>query len=157
MIVDYFEEFAGADGRDLEISVVDNTTEDGKGWKKSEVRKICAELPTIQGFARSIGIPSTTVKTWAKDHEEFGEAMQRAKDIQYQLLVDRGLTRQYDGAAFAFVAKNITDMRDVQTLAGDPDAPLSTRLVLVDAGSPQALPVARRLALTDATDIADDD
>ena len=133
-IVAYFEMMAAKDTRELAPVVV---TQDGdkSSFQKTEVRRICAELPTIEGFAVSIKIPSTTVRGWAKDHEEFAVAYARAKDIQRQLLVDRGLTRQYDPQAFAFVAKNITDMNDRQVIAGDPDAPLAARLILVDAGS----------------------
>lgn len=133
LLIEYFEAMARAPERDG-LEVVSEQTGGKTGYLKREVRKICAELPTIEGFAISIKIPSSTVRKWAKDHEGFGDAYVRAKDIQRQLLVDRGLTRQYDPQAFAFVAKNITDMTDRQVLAGDPDAPLA-KLVLVDAGA----------------------
>ena len=150
LIVEYFEAAAKADTREVTPVVTLNETEKkGEGWKKSEVRRICAELPTVESFARSVGIPSTTIKTWAKDHEDFAEAYQQAKDIQYQLLVDRGLTRQYDASAFMFVAQNITGMHQRQVVAGDSDAPLTTRLVLVDAGAPIALPQASVKVIAD--------
>ena len=135
-IIAYFERAAQAKTRKLAPVVTDQKGEKGagKGYLKTEVRQICAELPTIEGFAVSIKIPSSTVKQWARDHAEFGVAYGRAKDIQRQLLVDRGLTRQYDPQAFQFVAKNITDMRDTQVIAGDPEAPLAARLILVRAG-----------------------
>lgn len=132
LLIAYFERAAKAKTRKLAPVVVQQT---GKtGYLKREVRQICAELPTIEGFAVSIKIPSTTVRNWARDHEEFGVAYARAKDIQRQLLVDRGLTRQYDPQAFQFVAKNITDMRDTQVLAGDPDNPVVAKCMVVDAG-----------------------
>jgi len=143
LILEYFEKAANQGVRELApITVEQAATEQigarGKkkktGFLKTEVRRICAELPTIQGFAISIGIPSTTVKGWPKDHPEFADAYARAKDIQFKLLIDRGLTKQYDPQAFQFVAKNITDMKDTHTLAGDPEAPIAARLVLVDAG-----------------------
>lgn len=118
-LIEYFEDLAEAPVRDLAASEVSDEGYDSKGSKgsmKREVRRICAELPTIEGFARSIGIPSTTVKKWAHIHPDFGVAYARAKDIQRQVLVDRGLTRQYDPSAFMFVAKNITDMVDRQAL-----------------------------------------
>jgi hypothetical protein len=140
LIIEYFEELAQAETRELAPVMIDQVGEKSS-FQKTEVRRICAELPTIEGFAVRIKIPSTTVRQWAKDHEEFAVAYARAKDIQRQLLVDRGLTRQYDPQAFAFVAKNITDMTDRQVLAGDPNAPLAAKLVLVDAGQdPPAKP-----------------
>lgn len=133
-IVAYFEKLAAEEVRELSPVTIDQEG-DKSSYQKTEVRRICAELPTIEGFAVSIKIPSGTIKQWARDHEEFADAYARAKDIQRQLLVDRGLTRQYDPQAFAFVAKNITDMRDTQVIAGDADAPLAARLVLVRAGT----------------------
>lgn len=139
LIVGYFKRLARGNTRPLfkwERMEIEGAGKAKKTSRKTEIGRICAELPTVEGFAISIQIPSTTVRQWAKDHEEFAVAYGKAKDIQRQLLVDRGLTRQYDPQAFAFVAKNITDMRDTQVIAGDPDAPLAAKLVLVDAGQP---------------------
>ena len=114
-IVEYFERLRDAPVRDLApVETTESGVEKGgeKHILKREVRHICAELPTIEGFAVSIRTPSTTVKGWAQDHPEFRAAYSRARDIQRQLLIDRGLTGQYERTAFIFVAKNITDMRD---------------------------------------------
>lgn len=138
LLVDFFEAAAKRKTR-VQFKWERTETEgDGKDKKatsrKTEIGRICAQLPTIEGFARSIKIPSTTVRQWARDHEEFAVAYGQAKDIQRDLLVDRGLTRQYDASAFVFVAKNITDMTDKSVLSGDPTAPLMLRTVTVDAG-----------------------
>ena len=121
------------------ISLAASKTPKGKGYLKREVRQICAELPTLQGFAISIATPKSTVQGWAKEHDEFAEAVERCKDIQYRLLIDRGLTRQYDPMAFAFVAKNLTDMTDRKEITGAGGAPLQATLILVDAGSQELL------------------
>lgn len=132
LIVQYFQR--KAKGKTRKLAPVTTVQKGEKSYLKTEVRQICAELPTIQGFADSIKIPCGTVKQWAKDHEEFADAYARAKDIQFKLLIDRGLTRQYDTQAFIFVAKNITDMRDTQVLAGDPDAPIVATCTVLRAG-----------------------
>ena len=114
-IVEYFERLRDAPVRDLApVETTESGVEKGgeKHILKREVRHICAELPTIEGFAVEIGIPSTTVRGWISPHPEFSVAYTRARDIQRQLLIDRGLTGQYERTAFIFVAKNITDMRD---------------------------------------------
>lgn len=114
MILNYFEEAASRDYRELPPTVTEESGFDSKGdkgSKKTEVRRICAELPTLQGFARSINVSTFTLNRWAADFEDFGEAHARAKDIQQQLLLDRGLTRQYDASAFMFVMQNISDWR----------------------------------------------
>lgn len=153
LILDYFEKAMRAKPRALAAVTTEQTDfkaqpassidADGKrkrsektGYLKKEVRRICAELPTIEGFAVSVGIPSSTLKQWAHDHQEFADAYARAKDIQRTILVDRGLTRQYDPAAFMFVAKNITDMTDKQILAGDSEAPLSIVVRRMDRVKP---------------------
>jgi len=137
LILDYFERARTAPARDLAPVDITETGYDVKGKKgsqKHEVRRICAELPTIEGFAVSVGIPSKTIKGWVAsgNFPEFADAYARAKDIQYQILIDRGVTRQYDPTAFIFVAKNITEMTDKQVLAGDADNPLT--LVVDDVG-----------------------
>ena len=93
-----------------------------------------ASNPTLEGFAHSISVSSKVLIDWSKVHEDFGESYARAKDIQFKILVDRGLTRQYDPTAFAFVAKNITWMADKQQLTG-PDGgaiPLEIRVTRVE-------------------------
>lgn len=109
-IVAYFQTAADAPTR--ELAPVVTTTDGEKPSVKTETRRICAELPTLEGFAGSIGVASFTLRQWAEKHEEFRVAYARAQDIQFRLLTDRGLTRQYDPTAFLFVAKNITWMKD---------------------------------------------
>ena len=163
-IVEYFEKMAGMAPRDGVTVVIELTetgqpapqpeltisesggialtsakTPKGKGYLKREVRQICAELPTLQGFAISIETPKSTLLGWVKDNDDFAEAVERCKDIQYRLLIERGRTRQYDPMAFAFVAKNLTDMTDRKEITGAGGAPLQATLILVDAGSQDLL------------------
>ncbi len=142
LIVEYFERQASAPVRDL--APVSKLEEGVKGQKNiREFRHICAELPTLQGFACEVKIPSSTIRTWAKEHEDFGEAYDRCKDIQYRLLVDRGLTGQYNPQAFIFAAQNMTDMRDKRELTGEGGVPLQATLILIDAGVPGVVVPAR--------------
>lgn len=120
LMIEYFE--AAREAPTRELAPVITTIEGDKPSQKTEVRRICAELPTFEGFAVSIKIASVTFDGWKKEHEEFASAYARAKDIQQQILIDRGLTRQYDPTAFIFVAKNITSYRDkVQNELSGPD------------------------------------
>jgi hypothetical protein len=121
LLIDYFEGSANAPTRELEPIVTTEEGSDSKGDKKSvkrEVRRICAELPTFEGFAGTIGFSAQTVWSWRASFPEWAEACARAKDIQKRLLIDRGLTRQYDPSAFQFVAMNVTDMRPGAMLDG---------------------------------------
>lgn len=85
------------------------------------------DLPTLDKFARSIGVNGDTLVEWAssrypKDHEDkekagqlkrpkFSAAYQEAKLLQKEFLVDNGLRGMYNPTAFVFVASNFTDMR----------------------------------------------
>ena len=136
-LIDYFECLAQAPERELAPTTTTIGSDKGVS-QKAEVRRICAELPTIEGFAVSVGIPSSTIRAWAAPDgpggPEFRAAYARARDIQRQVLVDRGLTRQYDPTAFMFVAKNITDMRDVRQLEGTGDGGSPIRIMIGQAG-----------------------
>ena len=122
MLIDYFEQLADAPTRQTEAKTIDElrTADTGKvtGIKKQEVRRICAELPTFAGFARSIGFSTGLLREWESAHPSFADAAARARDIQEQLMIDRGLNGQYPEGAFVFVAQNLTRLRPASLLGG---------------------------------------
>src|SRR5882757_77362 len=80
LLLDFFERASQAPTRELaaiettivavssdgsEITAESAKPATGRGSQKREVRRICGELPTIEGFSAAIGIPSSTVKEWA--------------------------------------------------------------------------------------------
>lgn len=105
-------------------------------------RLIPNKMPTLFGFARQIGVAYSTVWRWAEQgqdaelearlqqhiegqiilppHEyekiaalkEFCNAYNDAKMMQKEFLINLGLSGTTPPAAFIFVAKNVTDMRD---------------------------------------------
>lgn len=72
------------------------------------------KLPTLEGFAISIGVHRETLLNWADAHEEFFDALKRAKDMQKEILIQNGLVGAYEKTFAIFTAKNVTDMRDRQ-------------------------------------------
>jgi hypothetical protein len=70
------------------------------------------DLPFLEAFARSIGSNIQTLHMWCKRHREFHEAFTHAKELQKEFMVRNGIAGLYPPAAYAFTAKNITDMRD---------------------------------------------
>jgi hypothetical protein len=70
-------------------------------------------LPTLQAFAANIGVTTVTMRSWAKAHPDFGEAVARAKELAENHLVQNGLAGHYNPGFCIFVAKNYTPMRDV--------------------------------------------
>lgn len=89
------------------------------------VMKPC-KLPTIEGFARIIGVHRDTINEWQRVHEDFNQALQQAKDMQKDILIQNGLIGAYEKTVMIFVAKNCTDMTDAKehTHKGDPSSPI---------------------------------
>lgn len=139
MMIDYFETTANAPLRKrLSLSSKETgfDSKGAKGSQKREVRRICAELPTIEGFARSIGVSSQTVWKWSQAHAEFAEACTRAKDIQKLLIIDRMANREYDATAAIFIAQNITDMKARIEHSGEINTRGEVRISIELAGAP---------------------
>lgn len=96
------------------------------GSTKEEVKLIPADLPTLAGFAVSIGVHRETLNNWANEkkknkygeetnellHPEFFDAFKRAKDYQENILVINGIQGNYNPAFAIFTAKNIIGWRD---------------------------------------------
>jgi hypothetical protein len=87
----------------------------GEVKKTSEKYRILPnDLPTFARFARKIGVNPDTLHEWKKNHPEFSDAYNDAKELQKHFLVTVGLAGAAPPASFIFVAKNVTDMRDKQ-------------------------------------------
>lgn len=90
--------------------------------KKSEkTRLIPNKLPTLFGFARTIGVSYKTVWAWAfekdeekldKDLKAFRNAYNEAKELQKEFIISIGLSGAANAPFAIFTAKNVTDMRD---------------------------------------------
>lgn len=73
-------------------------------------------LPTKEAFATSIGIHVCTLIEWGKKYTDFSEAIKKAENFQKDILIQNGLIGNYDKTFAIFVAKNVTDMNDKQTV-----------------------------------------
>lgn len=83
---------------------------------KGSIRAVCADMPTFERFANSIGTTSVTMRDWAVKHPDFGYAYERCKEVQKDFLIQGMLNGRINPQAGAFIAKNITDMRDDSSL-----------------------------------------
>lgn len=92
------------------------------GTTEREYVTVANPLPTVIKFARHIGVNPDTITEWATaknksgkpKYPEFSVSYRRAMKTAQDHLVDNGLAGLSPAAAFIFVAKNYTDMRDKQ-------------------------------------------
>lgn len=84
--------------------------------KKGDVMEIeyeaPSDLPTMEGFARKIGVDRATLFRWEQEYPDFCNTATRARAMQYDILVTNGLKGHYEKTVTVFVAKNLTDLKD---------------------------------------------
>jgi len=73
---------------------------------------IPCQLPTLEAFSLEIGVHVNTLLNWQNKHKEFLCAVQQAKAIQKNILVQCGLFKLYDARFATLVATNMTDMTE---------------------------------------------
>lgn len=84
------------------------------------------KLPTIEEFARHIGVSYVTVYDWVDEKSErykpeFSKAFTRARRTQKNFIIQGGLAGAYNPVFAKFVAMNLTDMRDRVEVPTDKD------------------------------------
>ncbi len=92
------------------------------GTIEREYVDVANPLPTIIKFARHIGVNPDTITEWSNaktkagklKYPDFSVSYRRAMRFAQDHLVDNGLAGLSPAAAFIFVAKNYTEMRDKQ-------------------------------------------
>ncbi len=90
---------------------------DGKNdFHKEVLKQIPTDLPTLEGFARTIKTTAKTLLDWSARHPAFSDAIARAKEMQRDILVTNGLNGLYNPKFAVFIAANVTDLRDQQRL-----------------------------------------
>lgn len=84
------------------------------GHEKYDTKQLPNPIPFFAAFARKIGVSYQTLLNWTREHEEFFDAYNDAKQLQKELLIINGTNGLYNAPFAIFTAKNITDMRDQQ-------------------------------------------
>jgi hypothetical protein len=78
------------------------------------MRQVANPLPFLSGFARKIGVNSSTLYKWAQKYPSFGMAYTQAKELTLEFLVTNTLLKLYDSQFGKFAAQNISEWRDVK-------------------------------------------
>jgi hypothetical protein len=113
---------------DVEPSFHVTETVEGKNWQKETVKDVPNKFPTFEKFAFSIGVHVDTLHEWKGKYPEFSESYKKAQLLQKDFLIQNGLCGLYNAAAFCFVAKNCTDMRDKQEIDMSVSLPKEIRI-----------------------------
>jgi hypothetical protein len=122
--------FFGGEPYEIKEIITEGT---GKNpWRKVEYKIFPNKLPTLVNFARSIDISYHTVLNWSlpenkKKYPGFFDTLRACKERQKDFLMQNGLNGAYNAVFAKFTAINVSDMRDVQVLEGNPDKPLAVK------------------------------
>jgi hypothetical protein len=82
------------------------------GGEKEKEIEVANELPTITGFAMSIGVDDTTVVRWTKKNQTFRTAYEKAKKMQEDIWFKNSLKGFYNPQFAIFAGKNIFGWKD---------------------------------------------
>ncbi|MCK4790637.1 MAG: hypothetical protein KAV87_43275 [Desulfobacteraceae bacterium] len=69
-------------------------------------------IPFKKDFAVRRGYPSENLSRWAKENDEFYQALKRMEDVQETKLVKAMLMKKVDVTAAIFTLKNVAGWRD---------------------------------------------
>jgi hypothetical protein len=93
--------------------------------------KLRVNLPTAEGLAVYLDVNKTTLYEWAKDHEEFSNALEKVKAKQAENLVNKGLSGDYNSTIAKLLLSSNHGMReksDVTTNGKELPTPLLNAL-----------------------------
>lgn len=86
--------------------------------------KVRVKLPTIEGFAKHIGVATSSLYLWAKDHPDFSEALDKIKREQKQRLIENGLAGKYNPVIAKLVLSANHGMAEKNEVSGPNGQPL---------------------------------
>ena len=92
----------------------------GPPAEEVEYETLGLALPTIDGFAASIGYTHRTVNRWANKFPAFGLALARARAIQRDWLIELATRNLISAGTYSYTMSNISDWR------ADPKPPVNT-------------------------------
>lgn len=86
------------------------------GDEKIKEIEVANELPLIQDFCFKIDITKQTLHNWLKDHKDFLDAYNKAKELQRTMWAKNTLKGLYNAPFAIFMGKNMFGWRDKQEI-----------------------------------------
>lgn len=93
---------------------------------------VANDMPTLAGFAITIGIHRETLLNWTKDYPEFFDAYKMAKEYQENFLAVNGNRGLINPAFGIFTAKNLIGWKDKTEVSNSDNRPFKLAYSLDD-------------------------
>ena len=77
-----------------------------------KMERQCKDFPTFEWFRAKVGIPNSTWRNWVNSYPELQEAVELAKDRQWDILRINGLNGTYNSSMAKFVGMNDLGMSE---------------------------------------------
>lgn len=104
-----------------------------RGEDRNVMYKIRVKLPTIEGFARFLGVNKTTLYEWSKEYPEFSNALEEIKTEQQERLINNGLNGDYNPTIAKLMLSSNHGMKEKSeqdiTTGGEKITPLLVRFL----------------------------
>lgn len=107
--IDKVDEYLEAN-QDEEVQVVKQSNSE-KGYEMYD-NKLKVKLPTIEGFARYIGVSKKTLYNWRDEHPEFLHALEEIEAEQKERLLNMGLSGDYNSTIAKLILSSNHDMKE---------------------------------------------
>ena len=101
------------------LALRQDETEVVRDGKHSPVVRLKVKLPTIEGFARFLGVTKQTLFNWEKIHPEVAEGLELIKNEQFQRLIDEGLGGYYNPTITKLILSANHGMEEETKLTGE--------------------------------------
>lgn len=103
--------------RDEEKQLVKQSNSE-KGYETYE-NKLKVKLPTLEGFARYIGVHKSTLYDWDQKYDEFSDSLDKIRIEQQERLINSGLSGEYNSTIAKLILSSNHGYREKSDMTTD--------------------------------------